>query len=153
MPAAVDLATFRDSFWSRTKLVVTQRDACLEWQGSRDSYGYGHVRFNGKLQTASRVAWELLHGSPAPKSVCHRCDNPACVRPEHLWLGTHRENIDDMVAKGRLPARPVKLTPAKAREIRRRLLAGEKQGSLAKELGIAVATVRCVADERTWRKA
>jgi hypothetical protein len=75
---------------------------CVEWVGSRNTGGYGHLMVHGKLRTAHRVAFEIAHG-PLPEGahVLHRCDNPSCINPEHLFLGTHCENMADMKTKGR----------------------------------------------------
>jgi hypothetical protein len=76
--------------------------ACAEWTGSRHPDGYGQMSVDNKTRRASRLAWEMVHG-PIPKGlcVCHKCDNPACVEPSHLWLGTKAQNWDDMRRKGR----------------------------------------------------
>jgi hypothetical protein len=81
-------------------------DGCWEWQGAHDGDGYGLIKIDGKLRRATRVAWETAYGPiPAGLSVLHSCDNPPCVRPDHLMLGTQRANIRDMLAKGRRPRR------------------------------------------------
>ena len=78
-------------------------DACWTWTGYCNAAGYGHVRWGEDRRVfAHRVAWEAVHG-PIPDGlvVCHHCDNPPCVRPDHLFLGTVRDNAQDMIAKGR----------------------------------------------------
>jgi hypothetical protein len=85
-------------FWSR---VDTSGD-CWEWQGARVSKGYGSLAIEGRAATAHRRSWELTYGPiPTGMHVLHRCDNPPCVRPDHLWLGTNTENVYDSMAKGR----------------------------------------------------
>lgn len=79
---------------------------CWLWRGTIQTTGYGQIRVGqrGPVYLAHRLAWELANG-PIPKGmlVLHHCDNPPCVRPDHLFLGTHRDNALDCIAKGRRP--------------------------------------------------
>lgn len=96
-------------FWSRVRIT----DGCWEWTANHLPAGYGLVKAEGRSHLAHRVSWELAHGPiPAGMLVLHRCDNPACVRPDHLWLGTQKQNIADMLTKGR------GLTPAQQATIK-----------------------------------
>jgi len=81
---------------------TTKNGDCIEFVGAKNPQGYGCLGFNNKSYQAHRLAWELTNG-PIPEGfvVCHRCDNPPCINPAHLFLGTQRENIIDMYAKGR----------------------------------------------------
>lgn len=83
--------------------IRNEKTGCIEWAGSKNRKGYGKISIgsNTKL-TAHRVAWEEANG-PIPKGMCvlHRCDNPACINTDHLFLGTFADNHKDMDAKGR----------------------------------------------------
>jgi len=87
-----------EKFWSKVK----RSDDCWEWQGGKSPLGYGRVRHEGKDWFAHRVAYYLIYGvHPGNLSVCHKCDNPPCVRPDHLFLGTRHDNMMDSARKGR----------------------------------------------------
>lgn len=75
---------------------------CIVWKGDAHRNGYGYINSRGRRFTTHRVSWALHFGPiPAGLFVCHTCDNPPCINPDHLWLGTTSENTADMVAKGR----------------------------------------------------
>src|SRR5207302_3908832 len=115
---------------------------CWIWVGAESSDGYGLTHVDGKEVRAHRLAWTLVRGPiPDGLSVCHRCDVPPCVNPEHLFLGTAQDNTDDMVAKGRQVVQPPKLTPDQARELRTLVAAGWTHRALAERFGISVALV------------
>lgn len=95
---------FLERFWSK----ATPKGECMEWvETSRTWNGYGkfHITIGGKTRTfrAHRIAWELANGQEIPAGMwaLHRCDNPPCVNPEHLFLGTQEDNEQDKVSKGR----------------------------------------------------
>lgn len=76
---------------------------CWNFTGSRDKRGYGHVSHSGKSWRAHRLSYHLFHGSiPTGLNVCHKCDNPSCIRPDHLFAGTQKDNLSDCRDKGRL---------------------------------------------------
>ncbi|MEU2236139.1 HNH endonuclease signature motif containing protein [Streptomyces vietnamensis] len=74
------------------------------WTGGRGDHGYGSLKDDDRRAISThRFSWQLHHGAiPADMEVCHTCDNPPCVRPDHLFLGTHTDNMQDMLKKGRL---------------------------------------------------
>lgn len=88
------------AFWGK---VVKTQGGCWEWTTPRDAQGYGHIQHNGKRYKAHRLSYLLNVGPfPAEQVICHRCDNPPCCNPEHLFAGTQSDNAQDMVRKGRM---------------------------------------------------
>lgn len=146
---------FRERFWS--KVNIAGPDECWEWLAHRKRSGYGQFTVRkGYFQTASRVSLALEQLVPAGTHVCHRCDNPPCVNPAHLFVGTPTENALDSVAKGRaVSARGVehpsaKLTEDDVRFIRSTSLRKGTLTQLARRYGISASSVRKVIDGRTW---
>ena len=85
-------------FWQN----CLQTDGCWEWTGAISDFGYGVFYCHNDKYMAHRVAYSLAIGSISfGLCICHTCDNPGCVNPKHLFLGTHQDNMDDMAAKGR----------------------------------------------------
>ena len=141
----------------RFEAKVIRTDGCWEWTAGKFSTGYGAFKLSGRLQKAHRIAYELYVGKiPDGLCVCHRCDNPGCVRPDHLFLGTHADNARDKIDKGRgnqpLGERngQAKLTEAQVVAIRSRYAAGERQCDLAKECVVGHASIWRIVRRVTW---
>jgi len=145
--------TLADRFWPK----VQKGDGCWLWTASRTSTGYGQINeggFAGHPLKAHRVAYELTNGPiPANMDIRHRCNTPLCVRPDHLDIGTHAENMAD-VARGGYHAKR-KLTVQQVHEIRRLwpIVRGQKPGGarlLARQFGIDRATIRRLLEGKTY---
>lgn len=130
-------------------------DACWLWTGCRAGNGYGRMSVGGRQRPAHRIAWTIANG-PIPEGlfVCHTCDNPPCVNPAHLFLGTHRENMKDMASKGRSTAGErhpkAKLTEADVREIRHLCGGGMPQRRVAAQFGLCQQHVSELAAGKVW---
>lgn len=130
---------------------------CWLWRGMVRADGYGIVTFGGKQQRAHRLAWVLFRGSIGPGlAVCHKCDVPACVNPDHLFLGTDADNARDRVEKGRSllgeKHRGAKLTAEQVSRIKTMLDEDRMYMSeIAREFGVAVATIHAIKAGKNWR--
>lgn len=142
-------------FWSK----VEKGDDCWVWRGARTGEDYGLISGMGQTVGAHRVAWAIAHG-PIPKGmcICHHCDNPPCVRDDHLFLGTSQDNTRDMWLKGgsrggRLPGEKngrAKITRAQVEEIR--ALHGKLSGpKIAARYGIGRSQVYDILHHKRWK--
>lgn len=148
-----------EAFWSKTKRV----GECLEWTGNRQTPnryggGYGTILRFGRTVYAHRRAYELSHGPiPAGLEVLHTCDNPPCIEPAHLRVGTHADNMRDAAAKGRTSkaigqSRPqAKITPDDVRAIRSAPYSRGDSLALATQYGIRPEQVRAILRRESWR--
>lgn len=132
------------------------RSQCWEWTAGRDASGYGRFMLHGSAVPASRYALERSTGTAsAGMYACHRCDNPPCVNPSHLYWGTRQDNADDAVSRGRIPVGEQKaqavLTEAQVIEIRELHASGQLQRVIAESFGISAQTVRAIALGRKWK--
>lgn len=139
---------------------VQVTDGCWLWTGTKDDKGYGVLPLGKGIkghEGAHRFAYRAFCSAiPPGKCVLHTCDNPPCVNPDHLWVGTQLENIQDMDRKGRRRAPKgeksgmAKLTTGRALEIRELSKHGETLRSLAKKFGVTMTTVWNVVHRKTW---
>lgn len=144
--------TIEREFWAR----LDRATGCWTWPGWRDQDGYGRLNFDGRRYYAHRLAWALAVGTvPHGMFVLHRCDNPPCCNPGHLFLGTHRDNMADQVAKKRSlfgERNPrAKLTAAQVDEIRA-LLAERRlsQREIGIRFGVTQSAVSLIALGKKW---
>jgi hypothetical protein len=93
------MKTLYDRFWEKVSYGTPWE--CWPWQAATNNEGYGKIWYDGKLRLATHVSWMLRYGQLPSKHLCHTCDNPPCVNPDHLFEGTFQDNYNDMVAKGR----------------------------------------------------
>lgn len=141
---------------------VNDASGCWEWQGSK-RHGYGRIivgsRKDGtrKSKSAHRVSYELFCGEiPDGFDVCHKCDNPCCVNPDHLFVGTRQDNVNDREAKGRnKPPKGTKngrakLTESDVLEIREKRRSGAFFYELAEEYGVCKKTIQDAVSGRNW---
>jgi hypothetical protein len=144
-----------ERFWAKVK---RGGDAeCWIWIGAKDGR-YGAARLDGRHMKAHRVAWTLTNGPiPLGKILCHRCDVTACVNPAHLFVGTSKDNMDDMIRKGRARF-PIgerqykaKLTADAVRAIRAQHADGASVQALAKAFGVVDTTIHRVVTGVAWK--
>lgn len=146
-----------ERFWEKVEMIPFH--ACWEWMGAINHNGYGSFGRGRKREgqvRAHRFSWELHNGAiPDGMVVCHRCDNPSCVRPDHLFLGTIAENNRDCAHKGRNYNGPrpqsAKLKAVQVQEIRMLHASGRTLRSIAKHYGVTHENIRAIVHRRTWR--
>ena len=133
-------------------------NGCWNWIAQNGTGGYGQFCFKGRLQGAHRVSYQLYVGEiPDGLRVCHRCDNPSCVNPSHLFLGTAADNMRDRDSKGRCPSGEkhyfAKLTENQVKTIRKMWSEGARNIDLAREFGVNKRNISNIVYYHTWRKA
>ncbi len=139
---------------------------CWEWRGAKNEHGYGVIGKGGGKKSgnikAHRLSYQIFrHANLAREQfICHRCDNPPCVNPDHLFVGTQRDNIADMIAKGRNSNPPIrygesnhnaKLTKKSIPKIRRLFKRGTSSRKIARLHSVDKNTILAIINHKTWR--
>ena len=149
--------TLKEKFWPKVNVLAP--DECWRWMGAIfKKSGYGQVWWGPKKLLAHRVSWVINKGPiPIGMNVCHHCDNPICVNPNHLFLGTTLDNIRDKMQKGRHRCHRgeshanAKLTAVEVQEIRRLYATGEYyQKILAKMFGVSDGHISEIVSRHVW---
>lgn len=144
-----------DRFWEKVEKPI--ENGCWVWKAYKDKRGYGQFwPTRASPVRAHRVAWELANGPiPAGMDVLHHCDNPSCVYPAHLFLGTQSDNILDCVSKGRFN-RPfgegnwkAKLTASQVKEIRQATELSQRK--LAEKYHVSQWTIKSILHRKSWK--
>ena len=138
------------AFWNK----VRKADGCWDWMAYKNACGYGVIGIAGKATLAHRLSYELHRGEiPSDMCVCHSCDNPGCVNPDHLWVGSRKDNMVDMAAKGRAPGKPgEKNFNAKLCEVDVGIIrsVGSPARKVAEFFDVSVSTIYKVRDRSLW---
>lgn len=154
------LCKIKQKLLEKSKLNIYNQ--CIEWTGFKNHDGYGQISYTKKgierAIGAHRASW-MVHVGPIPNDlyVLHKCDNPCCVRIEHLWLGNDADNMRDKINKGRGNHKrgsksPVaKLSEKKAKEILHMKGQGKTSHELSKEYGIAASSIRSIWQRKNWK--
>ena len=141
-------------FWSKVRK-SDDPDGCWEWTGAKNPHGYGKLFVDGRFIDAHRLSYADAYGEPGERSVLHHCDNTSCVRPEHLFLGTQRENIMDKVRKDR-QHRGEQIRQAKLKEsdipiIFRMRQEGMSYAAIARVFNVNHVSIFNVIKGKTWK--
>lgn len=140
--------------------IVGEKSKCWNWTGSKSGGRYGTIQTGGIQLAAHRVAWQMENGKiPRGKYICHHCDNPACVNPNHLFLGTPKENSRDRETKQR-SNRPYgeqhansKLNAKRVLKIRKILASNEKSAAeTARLFGVNESTICKIKNRKSWKR-
>lgn len=142
---------------------IDDSSGCWNWVGAEKAKGYGAFRLNGRCRLAHTASWELFIGKIASgMMVCHKCDNRRCVNPDHLFIGTAKDNLEDARAKMRwvpnktprwkTPYRNTTLSKADVINVRARRAMGESGASIARSFGVHRDTINKIIRGVTWTK-
>ena len=149
--------TMDERFWE--KVDKRGEDECWKWLGSKDKKGYGYFWDQIRNSKAHRYSWTIHYGRiQRDKIICHHCDNPSCVNPNHLFLGTHQDNANDREAKGRRKnvvgenSPNSKLTDDDVRAIRKQYSSKNcTLDDLSKEFGVCFQQISRIINRKRWK--
>ena len=136
-----------ENFWSK----VNKTESCWEWTRQKQKgFSYGKLTYKNKKRLAHRVSWFLTYGEWPSNNMCvlHKCDNPSCVNPDHLFLGTQQDNMRDMAIKNRAAT---KLKPEEVIEIRKLAELGESRKVLSEKFNISKRQINRIISREDWR--
>lgn len=145
------------SLSTKIKLLTDKKDGCWIWLGERQPNGYGKIKINGKYRTITHLIRPDLKASFPKRLILHTCDNPPCVNPLHLRIGTHKDNSRDMMIKGRGNWAKgerngySKLTVEQVLEIRKQYENGRSQTVIAHEFEIAQSHISRIVRKEVWK--
>ena len=152
----------KQRFWQKVR--KSGNDECWEWTAARCRFGYGRFTVDGRDVAAHRYSWESYNGKiPDGLLVLHHCDNPGCVNPNHLFLGTQQDNVDDMMAKGRgffpgpkdktnIGRHLRKLSVEQVKQIKKLSAHGFSQSMLGRMFGVTSANISSIQRGITWKR-
>lgn len=143
---------------------VIRQEGCWDWKGSKTPFGYAVMSCRREIgpDRGHRASWLIYRGKIEKEMhVCHSCDNPICTNPDHLWLGTHKQNNDDKILKGRSNNAPPptkkgsengssKLNEEQVREIKKMISQGRSCGKIAKEFDVSATTIKRIRNGENW---
>tara|TARA_R110000822_G_scaffold310340_2_gene442670 strand:+ start:2171 stop:2659 length:489 start_codon:yes stop_codon:yes gene_type:complete len=148
--------SLNDRFFSKVSL--PNENGCMLWFGAKDSWGYGHLTINKTTKKAHRLAYEMTKGEILKGMfICHTCDTPSCVNPDHLFLGSPRDNVIDCIKKGRFPLNKgervgnSKLNNRLVVEIRCLLNYGYSQREVSRMYGVTSQNINLIHHNKAWR--
>jgi hypothetical protein len=160
--------------FTRLMKKVTKTETCWVWKGGTWSTGYARFWYQGRAHIGSRFVYQYFHGPQGALHVLHKCDNPPCVRPEHLFAGTQKDNVEDCLKKNRWMSKKrreaysigearygTKLTEAQVADIRATYQKGGNLGyggrtpfsfrALAEKYGVGMTTIVHIIQRKTWK--
>jgi hypothetical protein len=139
------MKSLEERFWEK----VDKSGNCWEWTAGTNGVGYGIIWSGVRRECAHRVSWEFAHGTiPKGKWILHRCDNPGCVNPEHLFLGDSTANVRDMHRKGRGWGG---IGPDTAYAVLWMRASGFSRKRIMEEYGVSLDTIKHIIIRRNWK--